>query len=121
MELHQVRAFVTVARVGNVTKAADVLCVTQPAVTAQLKAFEASLGVALFDRSGGRMTLTRTGERLWHFQTVRHDLWDHDNPCPPLLVTDKQDGKPRKAVAQVQSHVKASRRLAVPRSRRRHA
>ena len=25
----------------------------------------------------------RTGKRLWHFQTVRHDLWDHDNPCPP--------------------------------------
>lgn len=66
MELHQVRAFVTVARVGNVTKAADVLCVTQPAVTAQIKAFESSLGVALFDRSGGRMSLTRMGERLLH-------------------------------------------------------
>lgn len=64
MELHQVRAFVTVARVGNVTKAADVLCVTQPAVTAQIKALESSLGVALFDRSGGRMTLTRVGEQL---------------------------------------------------------
>ena len=61
MALHQVRAFVTVARVGNVTKAAEVLCVTQPAVTAQIKAFESSLGVALFDRSGGRMTLTRAG------------------------------------------------------------
>ncbi len=64
MELHQVRAFVTVARVGNVTKAAEVLCLTQPAVTAQIKAFESNLGVALFDRSGGRMTLTRAGGRL---------------------------------------------------------
>jgi DNA-binding transcriptional LysR family regulator len=64
MELHQIRAFATVARVGNVTKAADVLCVTQPAVTAQIKGLESSLGVALFDRSGGRMSLTRAGEKL---------------------------------------------------------
>lgn len=64
MELYQVRAFVAVARVGNVTRAADALCVTQPAVTAQIKGLEGSLGVALFDRSGGRMTLTRAGEML---------------------------------------------------------
>lgn len=31
----------------------------------------------------------RTGKRLWHFQTVHHDLWDHDNPCPPVLCTVK--------------------------------
>jgi DNA-binding transcriptional LysR family regulator len=64
MELHQIRAFVTVARVGNVTKAADLLCVTQPAVTAQIKGLEFSLGVGLFDRSGGHITLTRAGEKL---------------------------------------------------------
>lgn len=70
MELHQVRAFVTVARVGNVTKASDVLCVTQPAVTAQIKGLELSLGVALFDRGGARMTLTRAGEKLLAQATV---------------------------------------------------
>ncbi len=64
MELYQVRAFVTVARLGHVTKAAEALCVTQPAVTAQIKGLESSLGVALFDRSGGRLSLTRTGEQL---------------------------------------------------------
>ncbi len=64
MEIYQVRAFVTVARVGNVTRAADALCVTQPAVTAQIKGLESSLGLALFDRSGGRLTLTRAGEQL---------------------------------------------------------
>lgn len=31
----------------------------------------------------------KTGKRLWHFQTVHHDLWDHDNPCPPTLCTVK--------------------------------
>ena len=62
MELYQVRAFVTVARVGNVTRAADALCVTQPAVTAQIKGLENSLGVALFDRGGRRISLARAGE-----------------------------------------------------------
>ncbi len=66
MELHQIKAFVTVARIGNLTKAAQVLCVTQPAVTAQIKALESSLGVALFERTSGRMSLTREGEALWH-------------------------------------------------------
>jgi quinoprotein glucose dehydrogenase len=42
-----------------------------------------------------------TGKRLWHFQTVHHDLWDHDNPCPPVLVTVNHDGKQVDAVAQV--------------------
>ncbi len=31
----------------------------------------------------------RSGKRLWHFQTVHHDLWDSDNPCPPVLCVVK--------------------------------
>ena len=41
-----------------------------------------------------------TGERLWHFQGVRHDLWDRDFPSPPVLVTVDRDGKSIDAVAQ---------------------
>ena len=41
-----------------------------------------------------------TGERLWHFQAVKHDLWDRDFPSPPVLVTVKHDGKTVDAVAQ---------------------
>jgi quinoprotein glucose dehydrogenase len=41
-----------------------------------------------------------TGERLWHFQGVRHDLWDRDFPSPPTLVTLARDGKEIDAVAQ---------------------
>ena len=41
-----------------------------------------------------------TGERLWHFQAVKHDLWDRDFPSPPTLVTVKRDGKDVEAVAQ---------------------
>ncbi|HUS36085.1 MAG TPA: PQQ-binding-like beta-propeller repeat protein [Verrucomicrobiae bacterium] len=41
-----------------------------------------------------------TGERLWHFQTVHHDIWDYDNPCQPTLVTVEHGGKRIDAVAQ---------------------
>ena len=45
-----------------------------------------------------------TGERVWHFQAVKHDLWDRDFPSPPDLVTVKRDGKRVDAVAQVTKH-----------------
>ncbi len=35
----------------------------------------------------------RTGKRIWHFQTVHHDLWDFDNPNAPKLMTIHKDGK----------------------------
>jgi quinoprotein glucose dehydrogenase len=41
-----------------------------------------------------------TGERIWHFQGVKHDLWDRDFPWPPVLVTVNRDGKKVDAVAQ---------------------
>ena len=41
-----------------------------------------------------------TGERLWHFQGVKHDLWDRDFPAPPVLLTVERDGKKVDAVAQ---------------------
>jgi quinoprotein glucose dehydrogenase len=41
-----------------------------------------------------------TGERVWGFQTVHHDLWDYDLAAQPALVRVRQDGRPRDAVAQ---------------------
>ncbi len=41
-----------------------------------------------------------TGHYKWHFQTVHHDIWDYDLPCPPNLVTIQQDGKNIEAVVQ---------------------
>jgi quinoprotein glucose dehydrogenase len=43
----------------------------------------------------------RTGKRVWHFQTVHHDLWDWDLSSPPILADITVDGKKIKAVAQV--------------------
>ncbi len=42
----------------------------------------------------------QTGQRIWHFQGVRHDLWDRDFPAPPVLLTVHHDGKSVDAVAQ---------------------
>ncbi len=73
----------------------------------------AGLGSAAFDFYGGdrhgdnlfaNCTIAldaRTGKRVWHFQTLHHDLWDHDLPVYPNLVTVTHDGKTIDAVAQV--------------------
>jgi quinoprotein glucose dehydrogenase len=43
----------------------------------------------------------KTGKRVWHFQTVHHDLWDYDIPTPPMLADVKVNGRLRKAAIQV--------------------
>jgi quinoprotein glucose dehydrogenase len=42
-----------------------------------------------------------TGERKWHYQTVRHDIWDYDNPPAPILVTLRIGNMTRDAVVQL--------------------
>ena len=42
----------------------------------------------------------RTGKRLWHFQTIHHDLWDYDLPTAPKLLTVNHDGVSIPAIAQ---------------------
>ena len=42
-----------------------------------------------------------TGKRVWHFQTVHHDLWDYDTPAQPVLFNLRRGGKEIPAVAQV--------------------
>jgi quinoprotein glucose dehydrogenase len=41
-----------------------------------------------------------TGERVWHFQAVKHDVWDRDFPASPSLITIRHDGRQRDVVAQ---------------------
>ena len=64
MDILKLRSFVMVARLGHLTRAAERLFLTQPAVTAHIKAIEQELGIALFDRAPGRISLTRQGELL---------------------------------------------------------
>jgi quinoprotein glucose dehydrogenase len=42
-----------------------------------------------------------TGQRIWHFQGLKHDLWDRDFPAAPALVTVVRDGKRIDAIAQI--------------------
>ncbi len=44
---------------------------------------------------------TRTGERAWHFQFVKHEIWNFDTPTAPLLLDINVDGQAIPAVAQV--------------------
>lgn len=71
------------------------------------------LGSAAFDFFGGdrlgenlfaNCTVAidaRTGKRRWHFQTLHHDLWDHDIPIYPNVVSVTRDGRKTPAIAQV--------------------
>ncbi|MCA9739161.1 MAG: PQQ-binding-like beta-propeller repeat protein [Gemmatimonadetes bacterium] len=43
----------------------------------------------------------RTGERVWHFQTVHHGIWDYDPPAAPILADLTVDGQPVRAVVQL--------------------
>ena len=71
------------------------------------------LGSAAFDFYGGNRKGSNlfancllaldaaTGERIWHFQAVHHDLWDRDLPAPPTLVAVPHEGRSVDAVAQI--------------------
>jgi DNA-binding transcriptional LysR family regulator len=72
MELFQLRGFLEVAELGSVTKAAESLCLTQPAVTQQIQSLEREVGIALFDRTGRGVRLTEAGEVLVEY--VRRSL-----------------------------------------------
>ncbi len=64
MELYQLRTFAAVAEEGHLTRAAERLHVSQPAVSGQIKALEQELDVRLFDRSASGMVLTVAGKAL---------------------------------------------------------
>ena len=63
--LKPLRAFCQVARLGSVSRAAEALFLSQPAVTLQLQALERDLDVPLFERLGRRLTLSRAGAALY--------------------------------------------------------
>lgn len=67
MDLIQLRAFITVAREGNLTRAAERLHLTQPAVSLQIKSLQAELNLQLFTRKPKGMALTDDGAKLLPF------------------------------------------------------
>src|SRR5690606_20328582 len=63
--LKPLRAFCQTVRLGSVSRAAEALFVSQPAITLQLQALERDLGTPLLERSGRRLLPTREGELLY--------------------------------------------------------
>lgn len=71
----QIRTFITVAQNGSFTRAADILHLTQPTLTVQIRRLEESLEVKLFDRNTRSVNLTRIGQELLPvFQRMIHDF-----------------------------------------------
>ena len=81
---------------------------TNPALDPELGMIYVPAGNAYPDQDGSRrggdnlysasiVALdVRTGQYKWHYQTVHHDLWDYDNPLPPVLADIQYQGQPRK-------------------------
>ena len=61
MELYQLKTFVTVAELGHLTRAAERLHISQPAVSGQMRSLEEELGVQLLDRTSRKLTATDSG------------------------------------------------------------
>ncbi len=75
MDFKQLRALVTVADTGNVTRAATLLNIVQPAVSRQLRLLEEDVGATLFDRGRHGMELTQAGQTLVEYaRRVLHEL-----------------------------------------------
>ena len=71
MNFNQLRAFYEVAKSRSFKEAADRLCVSQPAVTAQIKALEDQIGMKIFSRRGRQLVLTQCGSSiLQHVQDI---------------------------------------------------
>lgn len=84
MNLHHLKVFLAVAQAGSVSRGAETLHISQPAVTREIRDLEASLGLALFDRHPRGVTPTEGGQRLLQFaerifaleQAAERDLRD---------------------------------------------
>lgn len=82
INFNQLRVFYEAARAQNFSQAARNLCVTQPAVTAQIRALEDQLDLRLFKRRGRRMALSEAGALL--FQHA-HEVFEHEKRMVRLL------------------------------------
>jgi DNA-binding transcriptional LysR family regulator len=64
MELYQLRSFAAIAEIGQLTRAAEKLHISQPALSAQLRALEDTLEISLFERTPTGMVLTSAGKKI---------------------------------------------------------
>ncbi|MDB5581344.1 MAG: transcriptional regulator [Bradyrhizobium sp.] len=89
MELSDLMTFSTVARLGGVTRAADELNTVQSNITQRVKALEAEIGTALFERHSRGMTLTGAGRRLLPYAQRLAAL------AREAVLAAREDGEPK--------------------------
>jgi DNA-binding transcriptional LysR family regulator len=68
--LRQLKVFVAVVRNGSYTRAAEELCLTQPAVSMQVKQLESQLDIPLLEQLGKKIYMTEAGEEVYHYSRV---------------------------------------------------
>jgi DNA-binding transcriptional LysR family regulator len=64
LDINGIQAFLAVSETGSFSRAADLLCITQPAISKRIQSLEHTLGVTLFDRVGKGVRLTEAGQAL---------------------------------------------------------
>ncbi|WP_448588158.1 LysR family transcriptional regulator [Thermocrinis sp.] len=77
IDITKLKTFVAVSDLGSFSKASEMLYITQPAVTQQIKALEKMVGAKLFQRQGGRIVLTEEGKRI--YELAKSLLKDYEN------------------------------------------
>jgi LysR family transcriptional regulator, carnitine catabolism transcriptional activator len=90
VNMRQLRSLVAIARLGNFTRAAAALHVSQPALTVQIHQLEESLGVRLIDRNTRSVRLTRLGEQI--VPTIERALDDIDKAVASTRLSSKSFG-----------------------------
>ncbi len=93
MELSDLQTFAAVARVGGITRAAEALNTVQSNVTQRVKALEAEIGTALFERHSRGMTLTGAGKRLLPYALKMAAL------AREAVLAARDDGEPNGPLA----------------------
>ncbi|MFN3472188.1 MAG: LysR family transcriptional regulator [Aquificaceae bacterium] len=77
IDISKLKTFVAVADLGSFSKASEILYITQPAVTQQIKALERIIGAKLFQRQGGKIVLTEEGKRI--YQIAKNLLGNYES------------------------------------------
>lgn len=91
MELNEIEAFVTITRTGGFTRAATVLCISQPAISRRMELLERELGAPLFERFSTGVRLTEAGQALLPYaQQVLAAM--HDGAAAVRALEEEEQG-----------------------------
>ena len=93
MNLHQLRIFATVAQQHSYSRAAELLILSQPGVSLQVRALERAIGMPLFEKSGRQLRLTEAGQQLYDYSERIFTLLDETQ-----LVLEELSGARRGTV-----------------------